>query len=218
MNENARIFIEISLKFVPKGQIDNIPALVQIMAWRHPGDKPLSETMMVSLLTHISVTRPQWVVNKESYLYWTNPSTAISPLIPNTTHPFNSLKPGEIGVCVNRTAPAVGEIMACRQFDEQVVISSNVDYLAIVSIRLNFQKFQSKYNNFVQEIAFENIVWKLIAILSWPQYIKSQHKLTHSYWMTLAVLPIQYYAVIPEKIFAINLKNFWWSVIEYIPA
>ena len=31
------------------------------MAWRHPGDKPLSEPMMVSLLTHISVTRPQWV-------------------------------------------------------------------------------------------------------------------------------------------------------------
>ena len=38
-----------------------IPALVQIMAWRRPGDKPLSEPMMVSLLTHICVTRPQWV-------------------------------------------------------------------------------------------------------------------------------------------------------------
>ena len=53
--------ITISLKFVPKGPIDNIPALVQIMAWRRPGDKPLSELMMVSLLTHICVTRPQWV-------------------------------------------------------------------------------------------------------------------------------------------------------------
>ena len=31
------------------------------MAWRRPGDKPLSEPMMVSLLTHICVTRPQWV-------------------------------------------------------------------------------------------------------------------------------------------------------------
>ena len=55
--------IKISLKFVPKGQIDNIPSLFQIMAWRRPGDKPLSETMMVSLLTHICVTRPQWVIN-----------------------------------------------------------------------------------------------------------------------------------------------------------
>ena len=47
--------------FVPKGSINNIPSLVQIMAWRRPGDKPLSEPMMVSLLTHICVTRPQWL-------------------------------------------------------------------------------------------------------------------------------------------------------------
>ena len=52
---------EFRLKFVPKGPINNIPALVQIMAWRRPGDKPLSEPMMVSLLTHICVTRLQWV-------------------------------------------------------------------------------------------------------------------------------------------------------------
>ena len=31
------------------------------MAWRRPGDKPLSEPIMVSLLTHICITRPQWV-------------------------------------------------------------------------------------------------------------------------------------------------------------
>ena len=61
MNENVRISINISLKFVPKGIINNIPALVQIVAWRRPGDKPLSEPMMVDLLTHICVTRPQWV-------------------------------------------------------------------------------------------------------------------------------------------------------------
>ena len=61
LNENVRISIKISLKFVPKGPINNNPALVQIMAWRRPGDKPLSETMMVRLLTHICVTRPQWV-------------------------------------------------------------------------------------------------------------------------------------------------------------
>ena len=42
-----------SLKFVPKGSINNIPSLVQVMAWRRPGDKPLSEPTLVSLLTHI---------------------------------------------------------------------------------------------------------------------------------------------------------------------
>ena len=61
LNENVRISIRISLKFVPKGPINNIPAMVQIMAWRRPGDKPLFEPMVVSLATHICVARPQWV-------------------------------------------------------------------------------------------------------------------------------------------------------------
>ena len=46
LNENVWIPIEISLKFVPKGPINNIPALIQKMAWRQTGDKPLSEPMM----------------------------------------------------------------------------------------------------------------------------------------------------------------------------
>ena len=61
LKENVIILIKISLKFVLKGPINNIPALVQIMAWRRSGDKPLSEPMMVSLPTHICVTWPQWV-------------------------------------------------------------------------------------------------------------------------------------------------------------
>ena len=58
-----RISLKISLKFVPRCPINNIPALVQIMTRRQLGDKPLSEQMMVSLLTHICVTWPQWTNN-----------------------------------------------------------------------------------------------------------------------------------------------------------
>ena len=46
-NESTWPSIKISLKFVSKGPISNIPALVQIMAWRRSSDKPLSEPMMV---------------------------------------------------------------------------------------------------------------------------------------------------------------------------
>ena len=60
-NENVWISIKISLKFVPGDQINNILALVQIMAWRRPGDKPLSEPVMISLPTYICFTGPQWV-------------------------------------------------------------------------------------------------------------------------------------------------------------
>ena len=47
LNENDRIWIQISLKFVPRSPIDNNAALVQVMAWHQTGDKPLPETIMV---------------------------------------------------------------------------------------------------------------------------------------------------------------------------
>ena len=50
--------MKISLKFVPMCPIHNM--LFQIMAWHRPGDKPLSEPMLASLLMHICVPRPQW--------------------------------------------------------------------------------------------------------------------------------------------------------------
>ena len=40
----------------PKVSINNIPALAQIMAWRQPCNKPLSEPMVVSLRRHIWVS------------------------------------------------------------------------------------------------------------------------------------------------------------------
>ena len=68
LNGNVWISIKISLKFVPKGPISNIPAFVQIMAWCRPGNKPLSEPIMVSLLMHICVTCPQWVKSSKEFL------------------------------------------------------------------------------------------------------------------------------------------------------
>ena len=36
LNEKVKISIKIPLEFVPKGSINNIPAMVQMMAWRLP--------------------------------------------------------------------------------------------------------------------------------------------------------------------------------------
>ena len=74
LNENVKISIKLSLKFVAKGPINNISAFVQIMAWRRPGDKPLSEPMLVFVPTHICVTRPQWVKARS----WNNDICCIS--------------------------------------------------------------------------------------------------------------------------------------------
>ena len=70
LNENVWISINIALKFVPKSPINNIPALVQIMAWCCSGDKPLSEPMMVILLMHICITWPQWVKLLQKINQW----------------------------------------------------------------------------------------------------------------------------------------------------
>ena len=52
------------------------------MAWRRPGDKPLSEQMMVSLPTHIFVTRPQWVkwISTEKPRKWVNDTDVINSM------------------------------------------------------------------------------------------------------------------------------------------
>ena len=63
LNEIIWISIKLSLKFVPEGPMNYIPALVQIMAWCWLDDKPSSESMLVNLLMHICATWPQWVNN-----------------------------------------------------------------------------------------------------------------------------------------------------------
>ena len=55
-------------KFHQYSPTSTIPALIWIMGWRRPGDKPLSEPMMVRLPMHVCVTRPQWVYYWNMYI------------------------------------------------------------------------------------------------------------------------------------------------------
>ena len=57
------------------------------MAWRHPGDKPLSEPMMISLLMHICVTLPQWL-KAEWHIY---ASWLSMPLVKMHNTSYNAL-------------------------------------------------------------------------------------------------------------------------------
>ena len=64
LNEVEHMLISLNIKFVPEVRINNIPALVQIMAWCRSVE-PLSEPMMASLQTHIFATRTPWVNSKK---------------------------------------------------------------------------------------------------------------------------------------------------------
>ena len=72
---NEIVWIKTSQKFVPMGANNYIPALVQITAWRQPGDKPLSEPMLVTLPKHIGVILPKWVnsLTPRYMRWWTGP-------------------------------------------------------------------------------------------------------------------------------------------------
>ena len=100
LNENVWISNKISLKFVPKGSIGNIPALVQIMAWHRPGDKPLSELMLVSLPTHICVTRPQWVKHVTAVYCNVRPVTMIVTMIDKL-----GFLPAGVSQCMRQIGP-----------------------------------------------------------------------------------------------------------------
>ena len=51
------------------GPINNIPTMVQIIDWHWPGDKPVSEVMLIILLMHICITGPQWVKQLVMHMY-----------------------------------------------------------------------------------------------------------------------------------------------------
>ena len=91
-SENVWISLNISLRFVPNGPINNIPALVQIMAWCRPGDKPLSQPMMVRSLTHLCVTRPQWVKIVKFDADWAFPDCNSSLNSPMATKWYTKLE------------------------------------------------------------------------------------------------------------------------------
>ena len=52
-------FIQISLKFVPNNPLDNTLALVQVMAWRRTGDKPL-KTLSSTVSVHQRIYTYNW--------------------------------------------------------------------------------------------------------------------------------------------------------------
>ena len=121
LNEDMWISINVSLKFAPNGQINNIPALVQIMAWRRPGAKPLSEPMMVRLPTYICVTRPQWVKWRDICIH-----TAVMA-IPWWLHQMETFS-ALLAIC-SGNSPVTGE------FPEQRSVTRSFD--VFFDLRLN---------------------------------------------------------------------------------
>ena len=87
-NENIRISITISLKFVPKGPIKNYQALVQIMAWCRSGNKPFSGRWDVKKLSwrDLFVQRELLGVHIASLLHLFRPNPKWPPTVKRKRH------------------------------------------------------------------------------------------------------------------------------------
>ena len=62
--------------------------------------------------------------------------------------------------------------MACRLVGAKPLSESLLDYCQFDPCEHISMKFETKCNNFIDKNAFENAVWKMAAILSWPQCVK----------------------------------------------
>ena len=127
------------------------------MAWRLPGDKPLSEPMMVSLLTHVCVTQPQWVngvlalQKSHAYLrYWklsvwqlSRTTTTAMPyckayvvyhslllamLSFPVAHRVTSLWPSD-AFSRHRTWSSLVQVMACRLLDAKPFETTGANFI-----------------------------------------------------------------------------------------
>ena len=124
LNENIWISLMISLKFVPKVRINNILALVQIMAWRWPGTKSLSELIMVKVLTHICITRPQ-LVNTHRGLNKIN--EILKMLVSNAFWQCLNFKFHSIEMCFEVQFVSIGSGYGLLLIQQEAIIWTSVD-------------------------------------------------------------------------------------------
>ena len=120
------------------------------MAWRWPGDKPLSEPVMVSLQTHICVTRSQCVNSIHHISGW---------------NAFGWMK-----------------IFYFLLKFKRIQLKRNLHLVQLMAWWHPGDKpwheplFIDDANNFHSTNTFDNVVCKIIAILSWPQRVELQHR------------------------------------------
>ena len=116
------------------------------MAWHRPGDKPLSEPMRVSLLTHICIIPPQWVkgvIIKKQGLLSTSPAKLLT-LWGRVTH-----------ICV-RKLTIFGSDNGLSPEQRQAIIWSNAGILLSGPLGINFSDISIKIHTF----SFKNIDFK----------------------------------------------------------
>ena len=124
------------------------------MAWRRPGDKPLSEPVMVSLLTHICVTRPQWANGANISVH--NEKVIFDMISSNT------LRPKQNG------CRFADDILICFFSNENVWIKSY--FIELWCLGSNQQYFIIGLDNGLAPNRRQVIIWSNYGLVYWRIY------------------------------------------------
>ena len=127
------------------------------MAWRRPGNKRLSEPMMVSLPMHICVTRLQWVNDVMPIASELEMSAIL------LTYGVNSLKLSDAYIH-QQTWSSLIQVMAFNLFGTKPLPKPMLAYCQLESYEQTVVKFDCNLSNFIEEK--ENVTWKTATILS----------------------------------------------------
>ena len=76
-------------------------------------------------------------------------------------------------ICVNKLT-VIGSDNGLSPGRRQAIIWTNAGILLIGPLGTNFSEIFIKMDIFIQENAFENVVWKMAAILSRPQCVNTE--------------------------------------------
>ena len=174
-----------------QGSINNIPALVQIMAWRRQGEKPLSEPVIVWLLAHLCIARPQWV----KWCIYASLGFHELTYLPLVPYIYIYMR--------QRTWSALVEVMTCRMFGTYMQYVNQCWCIANWTLSDNIQ-WKSNQNTklLIHESALVNVVWEMAAILSRVR------------WVTRSILHIVSEAELPWSSMSTSLKKDPWKCMR----
>ena len=158
------------------------------MAWRRPGDKPLSEQMMVSLLTHICVTRPQWIKPNRPRTKWPTFRTAF--------HGINDLWISSESALLN-----------CLPWHSQGFLGWFYFWLfAANSVLKSTRIFHNDISHLCNEISWQYRVWQVLELMQMHQKERLRRVILTASW---------FIAIDVGRFFPENCPRFPWHILIF---
>ena len=165
------------------------------MAWCWPGDKPLSQPMMVRLSKHIWVTLPQWV---------------------NSLRPCDAMWHQRFWLLIHIDSGNVSSPVKCQII--QLFNWTNADLLSSRPLGIYICEIWIKTWRLFQEIVFENVIFENV----FCQFFSSFNVFRSCYSICLPLMRHHLFcaiwAVIESVIYSYRLGHLSWPIGDWLQS